>query len=344
MKKRPLLTVCIVGTIYSALILYLAHAWDLGWGNDNYTGYFQKLNWYPYVLFWWPVAAAVYMSWSPFVSAWKDLVDKGLLELASSEDQSWLWGKMQTRLYRWRLGAMWFALTLALLLCIADLYMRDVFSTWSENGCCSYTHNRADCDYTIACSTEGAEPPRHREVFTILAYVQQWAIATMGLLVIFQLLGNVIEVWRIKQGHVLLGGKTLRIRLDPFSPIQEFGFERWNHALNNFYWTVSPAMLVPLISEYEQKGVETFGTIVLRTAGIVLLLAPMFLTIVARQQLLPEAWQQVQVCSDETKIELFHKQRLWPLTKDWSSKLGLIVAFFLLSALLGQKVVTNFIE
>jgi hypothetical protein len=64
------------------------------------------------------------------------------------------------------------------------------------------------------------------------------------------------------------------------------------------------------------------------------LIIPMVATIIARQARLPAAWTTVQLDGPVTP-EDYRRQQLWPLDRNWSSKLGILLAFALAALSVG---------
>jgi len=57
-------------------------------------------------------------------------------------------------------------------------------------------------------------------------------------------------------------------------------------------------------------------------------------TIIARQARLPAAWRTVQP-EGPVPPEDFRRQQLWPMHRNWSSKLGIVLAFALAALAIG---------
>jgi len=53
----------------------------------------------------------------------------------------------------------------------------------------------------------------------------------------------------------------------------------------------------------------------------------------------PQLWSQTRTAEKEL-VDSYHKQRLWPLNKNWVSNLGIIVTFLMLSYLLGVSLLS----
>ena len=120
----------------------------------------------------------------------------------------------------------------------------------------------------------------------------------------------------------------------------EFGLEYWNHALNNLYWYFSAALIIPILSRISQQNLDDLDSsqLVLQYAIPILVATPMISTILARQSRLPACWEDLT--PDDTKSYL--SQRLWPLDKNWSSKLGVMLAFVILGVSFGINLASFF--
>jgi len=127
----------------------------------------------------------------------------------------------------------------------------------------------------------------------------------------------------------------LVLALNCTSPFNEFGLEHWNYALNNFYWAVSPALLGVFLSRAATPPEDYLpGQVMLGVAVPACLILPMVATILARQARLPAAWRTVQP-NGPVAPEDYRRQQLWPLDRNWSSKLGIVLAFALAALAIG---------
>ena len=117
------------------------------------------------------------------------------------------------------------------------------------------------------------------------------------------------------------------------SELHEFGLEHWNHALNNLYWYFSVALIIPFLSRMSQPNLADLDTSqqILEYAIPALVATPMIATILARQSRLPGCFQK----RPDEEMKVYMLQRLWPLDKNWSSKLGIVLVFILLSISFG---------
>ena len=171
--------------------------------------------------------------------------------------------------------------------------------------------------------------------FVLLAYLQQFGIAWLALLSLFQVC---LQTYFFARFESLEGARSLglKLRLDPQSNLHEFGLESWNWALNNFYWILSVALVIPLLSRASQSpGFRDPGQQILQIAVPILVLLPMIATIVSRQWRMRDLWEEVQGFVNKDQIDLYHSQRVWPLDRNWASKLGILIAFAMLSLLIG---------
>ena len=167
-----------------------------------------------------------------------------------------------------------------------------------------------------------------------LIYLQQFFLATMAVYFFLRLFDHAYIFGRFNT--IDFEGKgDMRVELNVCSPVQEFGMEHWNQLLNNLYWYMSVALVIPITSKLSQSdaAIDDTGQQILKIAVSVLLLAPMIATILSRQMHLPSAWQRIR--ADD--VEMFHNQRLWPLDRNWASKMGIVLAFTLASTLLGSE-------
>jgi len=167
-----------------------------------------------------------------------------------------------------------------------------------------------------------------------LMHLEDIVLISLGWLIFLQCVAHAVFFWNFER---LLAankeGEELSLKLNCTSSLSEFGLEHWNHALNNLYWYFSGALIIPFLSRISQQNFNDLDTsqLVLQYAMPILAATPMISTILARQSRLPECWM------DESPkfIEAYHSQRLWPLDKNWSSKLGILLAFVLLSLSFG---------
>jgi len=183
------------------------------------------------------------------------------------------------------------------------------------------------------------EPPAGAAIFLVMTSAQQIALVFVIGVGMAQILLHALLFSGFERLVPAARTHGLRLRLNAASPLNEFGLERWNYALNNFYWFSCIALVSVFLSriaipaENYQPGQQMLGWIV-----PTLLLAPMVVTILTRQARLPEVWAAVDSEGDGAPTrESYARQQLWPLDRNWSSKLGIILAFLLAALALGYE-------
>ena len=163
---------------------------------------------------------------------------------------------------------------------------------------------------------------------------QQFLIVLFATLAVIQLLLHTL-LFAIFERLAVAREHDLYLMLNCKSPLNEFGLEHWNYALNNFYWAASPAMLAVFLSRASTAPEDYLpGQVLLGFAVPACLITPMVATIIARQARLPSAWRTVQPVGS-VEPEDYRRQQLWPLDRNWSSKLDILLAFALAAMAIG---------
>ena len=67
------------------------------------------------------------------------------------------------------------------------------------------------------------------------------------------------------------------------------------------------------------------------------LILPMVVTIIVRQARLPAAWKTLEPEGPVPAAD-YRRQQLWPLDRNWSSKLGILLAFALAALSIGFEI------
>lgn len=206
-----------------------------------------------------------------------------------------------------------------------------------------YNHRR---DKAIAAfkgnkdiSNSFSKPPNWQWGPIFLMQLENAILISIGWLIFFQCIAHPVFFWCFERFDIAENqGKPLCIRLNSQSALGEFGLQHWNHALNNLYWFFSLGLLIPIFSRISQPDLKDldFSQVVLQLAMPVLVAIPMITTILSRQNRLPACWETL---SDADALD-YKKQRLWPLDENWSSKLGVVLAFVILSISFGYNLVT----
>jgi hypothetical protein len=187
-------------------------------------------------------------------------------------------------------------------------------------------------------------PPRGQWVPIFLMHIEDMFLISFGWLIFLQCVAHALFFWNFERlSAANIEGNKLCLKLNSKSDMCEFGLEHWNHALNNLYWFFSPALIIPILSRISQPNLDDLdpSQLVLQYAIPILVATPMISTILARQSRLPDCWEDLAtITPDDTKSYL--SQRLWPLDRNWSSKLGVVLAFVILSVSFGINLASLF--
>lgn len=315
---------------YSIAVLLLAGILHLADGGVLFKGYLHKINWAPFFLFWFAVLPLVHATWEPFQRAWRESAKTGVLH---SRRQEFVPGNvLDALLASIQAKRLWLACAAGVLaLGLNYLDVRSLLACYGDRNQCDWSH----LDFSVAWLVLGDEFRTENAVFVVLAYAQQLVLVFFAWLALLQLLFHSLLPAFVGRFRVARD-KGLLVTLNHRSALHEFGMENWNYALNNAYWLISAGLIVALLSRYAQAPdvpIST-GQLLIRCTVPFIVLGPMIATIVVRQRLLRDVWHRLDV-NEPTEVQLFHAQMIWPLDRNWSSKLGLIVAFGLLSYLIG---------
>ncbi len=185
-------------------------------------------------------------------------------------------------------------------------------------------------------------PPRDQWVTVLLFHLEDAVIISLGWLVFFQSLLHSYFFCRFE--HLKTSQKFgLYLELNVKSDLNEFGLEHWNHTLNNLYWYLSGALVIPILSRSAQRDLSNLDTsqLWLELLVPIAVATPMITTIIVRQNRIPSSWVGLSGLS-KPDYQKFLDQRLWPLDKNWTSKLGVVLAFMILSLFLGVNIANIF--
>jgi len=318
-------------TAVDVLAFPIGVGFPIGMGGAQFVGYYQKLNWVLFPVFWFVIVPLAYATWGPFQRAWREAATTGVLHSGKAHNVTpMVVDELITEIERARPMLGYWSVLLALIANYADVH--GLAACYIDRAACAGTEN----DFSLVWFYLGdASLKAANGLFVVLAYAQQLVLSFFAILALLQILFHsllpiFIHRFKVSQREGLCA--TLNHR----SALREFGMENWNYALNNAYWLISAGLIVPILSRYSQAGRATLdtGQLLLQCFVPVVVLGPMIATIIVRQLLLRGVWSRLDHAKPED-VELFHKQMIWPLDRNWSSKLGLIVAFALLSYLIG---------
>ena len=327
---------------------------------DGYLTYFQQSNWWPHPFVFLALAPGLWLTWEPMLRAWSRLAETDVLLGPDGRPDDATVQRVQDAIRRHRGGAVLTALAIALLVNIADWAPRhDIFIGTAPldrqlEYACRYPSTFVRwifVDETIAAraacapaaeplplgeANNGIAPTGDQLAFNAMLMAQQFLIVLFAALAVTQLLLHTL-LFAIFERLAIARAHGLRLMLNCRSPLNEFGLEHWNHALNNFYWAVSPALLGVFLSRASTPAEDFLpGQQLLGIAVPACLIAPMIATILARQARLPAAWKTVQT-DGPVAPEDYRRQQLWPLDRNWSSKLGIVLAFAVAALSIGVE-------
>ena len=326
----------------------------------GYEPYFEQRNWWPLPFVFLALAPGLWLTWKPMLRAWSKLAETGVLLGSGGKPDDATVQQVLGAIRRQRRGAVFVALAIALLVNLADWVPRyDIFIGTAKlddqlEYACDYPSTFVrwifvdeTIDARAACTpaaeqpsldedNDGIRPPLDQVLFNAILMAQQFLIVLFAALAVVQLLLHTL-LFAIFERLAIARDHGLFLRLSCNSPLNEFGLEHWNHALNNFYWAVSPALLGVFLSRSSTPAADFLpGQVLLGIAVPACLIAPMVATILARQARLPAAWKTVQL-DGPIGPEDFRRQQLWPLDRNWSSKLGIVLAFALAAISIGVE-------
>ena len=321
----------------------------------DYRPYFSIINWWPFPFFFLALALPLWLTWEPMLAAWRKLAFTGVLQRGRSQTDETDADAVvrEVRSLRWIAVAV--ALTFALLVNALDA--RAVFGIFSGQSsraeqaafACEERSafvkwlfvtgpmgERIDCCDRSAIAGRGLPATPRQIVFVLVAFCQQIAIVFLAALCVCQLLLHTL-LFALFERLAVARERGLDIGLNAKSPLNEFGLEYWNHALNNFYWAVSPAFIPAFFSRAASDSEHYLpGQVLLAIAVPAALIAPMVATIIVRQLRLPMLWDAL--ARGDLDSASYHRQALWPLDRNWASKLGILLSFVLAGLALGVNV------
>ena len=324
--------------------------------QQPFETYFQKVNWWPFPFFFLAMVPVLYLTWGAFLSAWRDLARTEVIRTADGGAPSpETMERVIADISRTRLWVIPITILAVIVINIldtsgdVDIYFGDASGRDQIAYACEAPDFgagwifRAHLTEPFACdpglagigARDRVEPGGGQVLMVILMLLQQGLIIALVALAFLQLLTHTLLFGFFERWIPTARREGLTLRMNILSPVREFGLERWNYALNNFYWASCPALLAVFASrlstppEIYRPGQEMLGWMV-----PALLLLPMVLTILARQSRLPDLWPRLE---DAEAADGYASQKLWPLDRNWASKLGIVLAFILAALALGHE-------
>lgn len=336
------------------IVLWLGFDEPIAGAEGRYRTYFELANWWAFPFFFLALAPALWLTWEPLLKAWDRLAETEVLREGNGRPDADILDQVRHAVRGRRFIAVIGALVISLFINVVDRapllhhyggaaglaeqqahactdpgpFVKWILVSRSESEFLCDVLEKRKADGEPASGAPGIAPPPGQVLFAAVTTLQQVLIVFLAALAVLQVLLHtamfgLLERLEVARRH------GLRLSLNCGSPLNEFGLEHWNHALNNFYWAVCPAMLGVFISRAATPPEEHLpGQVMLGFAVPVCLLAPMVATIIVRQARLPEAWRSLQP-NGPVAPEDYRRQQLWPLDRNWSSKLGILLAFAL---------------
>ncbi len=327
----------------------------------RYEGYFAQSNWWPFPIFFIAIAPSLYFTWVPMLQAWQDLRDSGVLRARQGViDESKLW-RLRQRLSRHRITA----IVLAFLIAVftngwdwlpnyqvffgsAPLHEQMQAACKFQSASFKWLLETESGQGSLLCLDRRLAPmaeasdahiaqPAAQLIYNLVLMAQQFLIVFLAALVIIQLLLHTY-LFAVFEHLSVAKDEGLYLRLNARSPLNEFGLEHWNFVLNNLYWSACPAMLGVFLSRAATSPEDYLpGQMLLGFAVPAALIGPMVATVLVRQARLPDCWRELSEAGPEV-AEDYRRQQLWPLDRNWSSKLGIVLAFALAALSIGFEI------
>lgn len=338
-NKRTWVYIWLQLTLYSIVVHFIAWRWQFHILTivpfKHYNGYFQKPNWALTPLYWSFVIPFAYYTWEGFISAWRDLPRTNVLHRNNSGEVTY--DDIESLILKYNITRL-----ILLLLAIPSAIIVNVVDVFSWAPC--FLQNKANVcmesgpDFNVVwiyLGSFGSSVYYKNLLFDIFAYINQFILTLLGFLSLYQITFHLF-IFSMFERFKFFSRNQLSITLNWESPLGEFGLEGWNNTLNNIYWLLSAVLVVPLISRFSQPpGEMSNGQIMIQIFVPILFAIPIVFTIIQRQVRLPEVWHLVRDSKDISISKKYHDQKIWPLDKNWSSKLGILIATTLLMYLLG---------
>ncbi len=365
--SQALLAAIAFSFLFWALVYYLDFDKRPEYAPENYQTYFELHNWWPYPFFFLGLAPALWLTWKPFQDVWARLAETGVLHGPTGKPDSEAIIAIRLETSYWRRWAIFASFLIATTVSVVDeapgariygsaltfserlsfvcekrFVNPDAFVKWLyddsravDGATCLEGHSKGGVTKTDHAPANSRPPPK-QILFVSIAWVQQFLIVLFSALAVSQILMHTL-VFHVFDRLEIARVRGLRLDLNGSSPLNEFGLEHWNYALNNFYWAVCPALLGVFLSRAADSPMDYApGQQLLGIAVPAVLILPLISTVIVRQAKLPRAWSLVKP-SGHVDPEDFRRQQLWPLDRNWSAKLGILLAFTLAAISLGEE-------
>jgi hypothetical protein len=241
--------------LVSVGLMPLSFALGLAWSKAGARGYFQKPNWFLYPVFLPVLLWLVHITWYDYVDGWKSIRDQGVIHTDEYRYASRDHLASILRFLRRSRPAL-FVCACLIGLVLATIDSRSAYSLLSKSPT-ELADKCLDRDFFIAAVLTDSYFPRATWAGTIWfgawCFLMEGALVALSFMCLLQIVFHGI-MFTFFEGSRLSRQYRLSISLRANDPVEEYGLERWNYAINRGYVFVAFAMLVPLISHWSQIG------------------------------------------------------------------------------------------
>lgn len=317
-----------VGLLFWSLYLGIATAPSAEW-----EGYFEKLNWSPYPIFFVVVAGSCIATSEIYISAWRDLIagDKSVI-FANGEkvtDPSFLEPLIASLLKIQRRCSYW-ALAVGLLLAAIDFGC-----LWEEFGFFNWAYRCREHGFTYAFSHVEMFPGSRITYASNLAF-DAVAFSMEGLLVALAL-QSLAQIC-LHSGYLMFFERCefARVRhaliiLDHKDPIGEFGVSSFNNAINVSYALIAIGMVVPCLSAFKNATPPFDIGQYLQTILLpLILLAPAIFPVAERVRRIADVRRHIATTGRNEEYADYEKQKLWPWDQRFIGAIGKVSILLIL--------------
>lgn len=323
-RMAPILSiVTIVMVGYSVILAGWAVWLGIAWGShadpwyspdpDSVPGYFRKLNWVLFPLYWPIIALLIHFSWKLYMEGWRSLPSEGVLYRQGA--QTLLQEEITPildYLTSWRVLIAIVSIGVGIILTTID-----GFCLLQEYGVIGYKECSAK-DFTIAFRLQKYFPEFSSQDKTILGffvvaqYLMQGILIGMSFIVLFQLLLHSFVFLLFEHFHMAIS-QALAIRLNIRDMAREFGLSKVNEAVNFTYIFIAIGMSIPVLSVMNKPDRVDAGRLLMAIFLPLLLGLPAAIPLLERILRRRAARVEVKAIDTDEIWKLFREQKLWPM-------------------------------
>jgi hypothetical protein len=307
-SKNLLVVITLLFVALSICADLISMSIGIAWGSG---GYMRKLNWSLYPIFFIIVGLLVHASWSLYLQAWRSLPANGVLYRNGNKETD------ESALDRFldHIRGKRFPLVIASVAFGLILTALDAGCLWMEYGVLSKSAACAESDFSVAFRLPDVFPPVGKTadgLFNLFVYFLQGMLIAYALLALMQVYLHGFYFWRFEHAQ-LASEEGLSLRLNSDDPLREFGLTEVNRALNTLFITMALGMAIPVLSAaFQQSDIPDLGQWMLRIILPIALIAPLIIPMTDRYIRQKEEKLRVLASRDDTTVEKFINQKLWP--------------------------------